>query len=226
MNKDDFVSTNKDFSCTEKSDNNTVPTCTSWSSSATEVDLEVGSGNKNNEAVSSLGCSQYHCEEGEEDDNCDDLSLGPSYLIRVPAISKTAAISKKYPIAGEGEREAANNSRLVDGACSICLKEYEFNDKVVWASRNSSCVPSRGASSSPPSLGWACPHVFHSECMVQWLSRRQKNDCSRRRDRNSSRSTKLQPPECPMCRQLFIHTSDDENLSLANTSIEGGTANM
>eukprot|EP00586_Coscinodiscus_wailesii_P020398 CAMPEP_0172502578 /NCGR_PEP_ID=MMETSP1066-20121228/161145_1 /TAXON_ID=671091 /ORGANISM="Coscinodiscus wailesii, Strain CCMP2513" /LENGTH=276 /DNA_ID=CAMNT_0013277881 /DNA_START=21 /DNA_END=851 /DNA_ORIENTATION=+ len=59
-----------------------------------------------------------------------------------------------------GPRQVPNN-------CAICISEYEIGDEVVW-------------SSNPE-----CKHVFHLECMLMWLMKKDE-------------------PLCPCCRREFI----------------------
>lgn len=59
----------------------------------------------------------------------------------------------------------------VHDACVICLDPYKVNDTVVWSSTTQS----------------ACPHVFHTDCFIEYLS------CHRG----------LGVP-CPSCRQAYF----------------------
>lgn len=56
--------------------------------------------------------------------------------------------------------------RLVSGSCAICLESYVVGDEVIWSSNSS------------------CPHVFHSNCIIPWLAKKEE-------------------PKCPCCRQSF-----------------------
>merc|ERR1712072_1455593 len=38
--------------------------------------------------------------------------------------------------------------------CPICLDNFEVDDTVMWSSRNE---------------GGSCSHVFHEDCLMQWL---------------------------------------------------------
>lgn len=64
----------------------------------------------------------------------------------------------------DADAEAATNGLLVlrdsekalnsvPNCCAICLGNYEVGEKVVWSSNQS------------------CPHAFHEECMVDWLTK-------------------------------------------------------
>ena len=68
------------------------------------------------------------------------------------------------------------SGRCVDGTCTFCLDEYEVGDKVVWSHSE-------------------CPHVFHKECLMQWLTKGKKR--------------------CPICRHWFVPGSkiDDQKKS-------------
>jgi hypothetical protein len=56
------------------------------------------------------------------------------------------------------------NERLVGSMCAICLCQYEPDEAVTW------------------SAGGRCQHVFHTECIISWLCKKQ---------------------HCPVCRQDF-----------------------
>jgi len=60
------------------------------------------------------------------------------------------------------------------GSCSICLGDFEIGEEV-GCSHNGECT-----------------HVFHKECIVDWLLIRN---------------------QCPVCRRDFMHEKDYENLN-------------
>jgi len=66
-----------------------------------------------------------------------------------------------------------SSTLFMSGCCSICLSKYEIGDTVI--------------SSTNP----VCNHVFHTDCLVSWLMRKQK-------------------PLCPCCRQTFTNVPYDE----------------
>ena len=59
----------------------------------------------------------------------------------------------------------SRSNRCVDATCTFCLDEYEVGDHVVWSNLE-------------------CQHVFHKECLMQWLSKGKKR--------------------CPICRHWFV----------------------
>jgi hypothetical protein len=64
--------------------------------------------------------------------------------------------------------ERKQETRLVPGLCTICLCVYEVGSGIVWSSNSS------------------CEHVFHADCIEQWLMKQREG------------------PLCPCCRRDFI----------------------
>ena len=62
--------------------------------------------------------------------------------------------------------KTGQHHRYVDGSCSICLLDYNVGDAVIRSTRI------------------RCPHAFHDECILSWLSKGKKR--------------------CPMCRHFFV----------------------
>ena len=50
-------------------------------------------------------------------------------------------------------RDRDTTLHTVPDCCAICLGNYEVGEKVVWSSNED------------------CPHAFHEECMVDWLTK-------------------------------------------------------
>jgi len=50
-------------------------------------------------------------------------------------------------------RDGETKLNTVPDCCAICLGNYEVGEKVVWSSNED------------------CPHAFHEECMVDWLTK-------------------------------------------------------
>jgi len=70
----------------------------------------------------------------------------------------------------------------ISGECAICLEIYKSGDRVVRSEDKS-----------------RCPHVFHKECLVEYLAvNKQKHN-----DPEQQRKDREAPPKCPICRQPF-----------------------
>jgi Ring finger domain len=59
-----------------------------------------------------------------------------------------------------------NGNRSVPGVCAICLGAYEAGERISWS----------------PDIN--CQHVFHSDCIIEWLAKKEE-------------------PRCPVCRQIY-----------------------
>jgi hypothetical protein len=81
--------------------------------------------------------------------------------------------------------DESGNPRKVDTECSICISEYEAGDEVVWSTRR------------------LCPHAFHADCMLSWLSKGKKR--------------------CPICRHFFVpgHRVDDKDAIVQTEEADG-----
>ena len=67
--------------------------------------------------------------------------------------------------------QCENCSEKEEQICSICLSEYKKNEEICY-SRNP-----------------ACPHMFHKECILEWI---------------------MHNNECPNCRQVFLDPTFDD----------------
>ncbi|KAL7538065.1 hypothetical protein ACHAXR_009682 [Thalassiosira sp. AJA248-18] len=97
---------------------------------------------------------------------------------------------KEEPTTAVGENNGGGNNRRRSCPifCAICLMEYEPPERVSW-------------SSNPE-----CTHIFHEDCVVQWL-------VSLGRTKSKNHRFSVEPTEaqllnyqleCPCCRQEFI----------------------
>lgn len=70
------------------------------------------------------------------------------------------------------------------GLCTICLSTYQVRSDVIWSSNT------------------LCDHVFHAECIIDWLLRQ-----------------KDEGMPCPCCRRNFIEDNMDDNNDLEQPPI-------
>ena len=71
---------------------------------------------------------------------------------------------------GGGGGDDDDDGTTVPSECSICLADYQEGDVVVWAKTD------------------RCNHIFHEECIEQWLERHDN---------------------CPLCREKILEDDDD-----------------
>ena len=64
--------------------------------------------------------------------------------------------------------------KLEPGECAVCLSPYKVGDVVLWSQNDD------------------CRHVFHCDCMLTWI-------------------VKKQSVECPCCRRKFLNDVDTLN---------------
>ncbi|KAL3788227.1 hypothetical protein HJC23_004694 [Cyclotella cryptica] len=80
------------------------------------------------------------------------------------------------------------DTRTVAKFCAICLASYELNESVSWSSNE------------------ACTHVFHTECILTWLSSLGKKWSRSQQFSDYPEWDELlgYSLECPCCRQDFV----------------------
>jgi len=113
--------------------------------------------NKSSSQSCSINCDNDDSQE--QSDCCDENAA-------------TLFANLPITVAGGNDNEEITTAsacyRRVDGTCALCLDEYAEGDIVVWSDLN-------------------CSHVFHKECLMQWLCKGKKH--------------------CPVCRNWFVPAS-------------------
>jgi Ring finger domain len=99
---------------------------------------------------------EYYLKESTQVVNEDDLRVEEDVEEQCEE-QKTTSISV---LCNDGSR------KVVNGSCSICITEYEVGERLVRSPLEE------------------CPHVFHEDCMLQWLATGRKT--------------------CPTCRKWFV----------------------
>ena len=156
----------------------------------------------------------------------DDMSEGASSEELMDVISFTGEDDGmvKVPFAGECRHDVLPDNvqghyRLEPNGCAICLCAFEVGDKVSWSSNPS------------------CQHVFHDDCIRDWLMASGRKFLKRQR-REQRRSGNLSydsdpvgkitgfPMLCPCCRQHFIAPEEDESVDEKAAAPATNTAEM
>lgn len=116
--------------------------------------------------------------------------------------SKIRIFSSKEKVMTKGTKEEQNAKGINENGerrscpifCAICLNEYEISERVSW-------------SSNP-----ACTHVFHEDCITQWLVSlgRTKSKLQQFSESPSEAQLLSYELECPCCRQEFISIDKSE----------------
>lgn len=88
---------------------------------------------------------------------------------------------------GEGQQAIVSIYREGE-MCSICLETFAVGDSIAKAKKATSEDDSIAANELVPTFG--CTHLFHTNCIVEWLIHHDK---------------------CPCCRADFFRDSDDEH---------------
>ena len=133
----------------------------------------------------------------EEGFKCDDDEIDGNVVDTNRSTPEEDSASDQYThiviprpgLCSNGEESVTiKMNREVPLFCAVCLSEYEVNDEISWSSNSE------------------CTHVFHRECITQWLVALGKKNSSMRRFPDSPSEEKLlnYNLECPCCRQDFI----------------------
>jgi hypothetical protein len=91
-----------------------------------------------------------------------------------------------FQFASSATRVGHLTQRSVPNVCSICLCNYYPGNNVVWSSND------------------ACDHVFHEQCILQWIMKQREG------------------PLCPCCRRDFVldpYDMEDEDMDPAAVGI-------
>lgn len=187
MKNSTFVVKEGDIIHLESSDNkekNTSDTNGTTTNDQTNKELEDDN-DGSNEGQNSVPVS--------EDKNEKDIEIGTALNIdeanielRLPfARLQSSTTTDNSKEQDSNNRDDANiRNKTVPGVCAICLCSYEVGDRVTYSEGVSTSLLDRGVESGSSSS--RCPHAFHTDCIVQWLAK--KNDAC---------------PECPCCRRPF-----------------------
>jgi len=77
------------------------------------------------------------------------------------------------------QQQQHRGSKPIDATCALCIDEYEVGDTIVWSHDTTKCS-----------------HVYHKDCLLEWLTKGKKH--------------------CPVCRSWFVPGSSIQNQKLAH----------
>lgn len=159
-----------------------------------EEDTDIETGN-----VKSIDNPKENDDEEEEDQDVGIVMDEFDQSNRI--VTVIAAGESVFPL----DQDCCKTRDVANG-CAICLCEFDSGDQVTWAAYKQ------------------CPHVFHSDCILQWMLALGRKEQKRRRQ-NPDRSTGdplkdvvTFPTLCPCCRQQFV--SEEETSSVSETDSE------
>ena len=145
---------------------------------------------------------------GTIQDDVSDMGSSDGEMMEVISFNGDDDGLVSIPMAGECRHDVLpehvkGTQRKEPNGCAICLCPFEISDKVTWSSNPS------------------CQHVFHEECIKDWLMASGRKFLKRQR-REQRRTGNLSydsdpvskitgfPMLCPCCRQPFIIPEEDE----------------
>lgn len=144
-------------------------------------------------------------EDDEDTDTCSEFVVEFEQSDRI--VSVIAAGESVWPL------DRTHQTRDVANGCAICLCEFDSRDQLTWAANKE------------------CPHVFHSDCILQWMLALGRKEQKRRRQypqRSTGDPLKdivTFPMLCPCCRQQFINKPVDiPSLTPESTSLNSSNS--
>ena len=115
--------------------------------------------------------------------------LSPDSEDSEDAVGSVEEINEMPQISSNISAATAVNTSCYDGfdddedVCPICLDNFEVGDIVMWSRHNHG----------------SCSHVFHEDCLLQWLLEQREN-------------------ECPTCRACFIADISTNSITPSSSS--------
>jgi hypothetical protein len=129
--------------------------------------------------------SQHDTDSDDEHDTVDE------YEETDRIVTVLASGESVWPL------DTVKTKRDCDGGCAICLSQFDPRDQVTWSANRD------------------CHHVFHSDCILQWLLALGRKE-RKRRLRYPERSTGDPLKDvvnfrmkCPCCRQQFVNIPEE-----------------
>jgi len=114
----------------------------------------------------------------ESDRNLDMGDLSTSRKMEIDTSMRSLRLDRK----GSKEDQATN----ISGTCIICFEEFTKDDVIVWSENEN------------------CNHVYHKDCMVNYLA----SNADRHKTNRTTPILDLSDNPCPTCRQNYCRVRD------------------
>lgn len=139
--------------------------------------------------------------EGESDANGiqDDIDLEMNAVAGPAVENEDCIIFDTEAQRPSVEPKPPSDTITIDRTCAICLDDFVIGDVVSIAAPQS-----EGAA---PRIERACDHVFHQDCVQEWLVGLERKTQKRRAQGNNKYGAEHEGKmnlTCPCCRQLFL----------------------
>ena len=130
-------------------------------------------------------------EEAEDEDNDEAQQFEESDQISLQESERRVRVSlprakSNLVLSDPDDLEATRDSTREPWICAICLTPYEVGDEICW-------------SQNPE-----CQHVFHHQCISEWLYKHE---------------------DCPMCRAVYFAADDGTNDEDSAAEVSGVSEN-
>ena len=144
---------------------------------STTADNSAANMSNNNNILSLYQTDDLYLDDDDDDNKYTALCLpcSPTHNDAITTTTSTTtfpsvARSTPPPPQSTIDNESSSSTRLIPPTCAICLLSYSPGCYVTWSS-NPECI-----------------HVFHRDCILVWLLKKEE-------------------PLCPCCRREFVSTS-------------------
>ena len=114
--------------------------------------------------------------DGDDDDDADAENDDASIYLSIEAERRFIHLSHDTIITTTPTTNDRNEPQLISGTCIICFEDYQQDDVIVFSNDAT------------------CSHIYHQDCMVQYLA-------SMAIQKRSRRHTAVLENPCPTCRR-------------------------
>mmetsp|Transcript_23461 Transcript_23461/g.51340 ORF Transcript_23461/g.51340 Transcript_23461/m.51340 type:complete len:399 (-) Transcript_23461:67-1263(-) len=185
MEEETFLVKDGDIVCNANTNANTnananANKCTG--NKPTDSEAACDNGDDEKEDTATKGANN---DEEFSETECDDIERGSSCGGSTDNFHVSVDVSVDVDADENNAELRLPTSRRVPDICAICLCPYEVGDRVTYSEALTPTMTKSDEDTVTPSQS-SCPHAFHTDCIVEWLAK--KNDAH---------------PECPCCRRSF-----------------------